>query len=114
MNMRAYSNKQEKAVAKKVSGYKTANSGATAFSKGDVVTEHVMIECKTVIKKQTSVSIKEDWLIKNKKEAFAMGKPYSALAFNYGPNEPNYFIINENAFQGYIEYIERLERGEIQ
>ena len=34
---RFYSNKQEKKVAKTLGGKKVANSGATAFHKGDVI-----------------------------------------------------------------------------
>jgi hypothetical protein len=34
---RYYSDKQEKAIAKAVGGKQTANSGATAFQKGDVL-----------------------------------------------------------------------------
>jgi hypothetical protein len=36
---RFYSNKQEKKIAKQVSGKQVANSGATAFNKGDVTTD---------------------------------------------------------------------------
>ena len=44
---RWYSNRQEKKVAKAVNGKQTANSGATAFQKGDVTTNDWLIECKT-------------------------------------------------------------------
>ena len=96
---RFYSNKQEKAVAKAVNGRQTANSGATSFQKGDVVTDKVLIECKTCTDEKKSFSIKKEWLMKNKEEAFAMRKPYNALAFNFGPNEPNYYIIDERLFK---------------
>lgn len=32
-----------------------------------------------------------------------MGKPYSALAFNFGPNEQNYYIIDESLFETLID-----------
>lgn len=96
---RFYSNKQEKAVAKAVKGKQTANSGATKFSKGDVITDQILIECKTCTDYKKSFSIKKEWLDKNKEEAFAMRKPYSALAFNFGPNEKNYYIIDEKMFK---------------
>lgn len=95
---RYYSSKQEKAVAKKINGKKVANSGATSFCKGDVSTADWLIECKTCTTEKGSFSIKKEWLEKNKEEAFAMGKKYAALAFNYGPDQKNYYIIDEKTF----------------
>lgn len=102
---RFYSDKQEKSVAKAVGGKQVANSGATAFSKGDVRTDDFLIECKTCENEKSSFSIKRDWLEKNKEEAFAMNKHYSALAFNYGPNEPNYYVIDERLFKILINHL---------
>ena len=34
-----------------------------------------------------------------------MGKKYSAVAFNFGPNEPNYYVIDEYLFQDLLEYL---------
>lgn len=102
---RYYSSKQEDHVAKMVNGRRTANSGATAFSKGDVRNELFLIECKTVTKDVKSVAIKKEWLDKNKEESFAMNKPYSALAFNYGPELPNYYVIDERLFVHLVELL---------
>ena len=45
---RSYSKKQESKVAKDIGGKRVINSGATAFAKGDVTLENLMlIECKT-------------------------------------------------------------------
>ena len=100
---RFYSNKQEKAVAKAVGGKKVANSGATMFRKGDVEADDFLIECKTTTcEHKASFSIKEDWLKKNKEEAFAMGKRHSALAFQFGENRENYYILDEKQFQEYL------------
>ena len=44
------------------------------------------------------MTIHKEWLEKNEKEALFMGKPYSVLAFNFGPNEKNYYIIDEYMF----------------
>lgn len=99
---RFYSSKQEKKVAKAVSGKQVANSGATKFNKGDVVTGKWLIECKTCTKEKQSFSIKHDWLIKNKEEAFEMGKEYNALAFNFGPDTQNYYVIDEYTFKELI------------
>ena len=105
MNMRAFSKKQENKVAKLVNGKVVANSGATAFNKGDVKTERILLECKTCAKEKDSFSIKKEWLVKNKNEAFAMGKYYSVLAFDFGGPE-NYFIIDQNLFKKLLNYIE--------
>jgi hypothetical protein len=103
---RFYSSKQEKKVAKAVNGKQVANSGATAFNKGDVTTEDILIECKTCCDDKKSFSIKKEWLEKNKEEAFAMGKSYSVLVFNFGPNSENYYVIDEKLFKRLKEDIE--------
>ena len=96
---RYYSNKQEKAVAKSLGGRQTANSGATNFSKGDCYTDKFLVECKTCVEDKKSFSIKKEWIEKNKEEAFAMRKPYSTIAFNFGPNSENYYVIDERLFK---------------
>lgn len=102
---RFYSSKQEKQVAKKLGGRQVANSGATTFSKGDVRTDNWLIECKTCTTQKKSFSIKLDWLIKNREEAFAMNKLYNALAFDFGTGN-NYYIVDEKTF---IQMKEALE-----
>ena len=97
---RFYSNKQEKQVANTVGGRQTANSGATPFSKGDVVTqgrEGWLIECKTCTSEKASFSIKKEWLLKNKQEAFAMGKDHNALCFDFGDGN-RFYILDEKTF----------------
>lgn len=105
---RFYSSRQEKAVAKKVGGKQVANSGATAFSKGDVRTDEWLIECKTATTEKSSFSIKRDWLSKNREEAFAMGKSYNALCFDYGNGTNRYYIIDEKTFIKMKEALEQL------
>ena len=94
---RYFSKKQEKAIAKAVGGKVQANSGATKFAKGDVVTDDWLIEAKTCTTEQKTFSIKKEWLDKNKEEAFAMHKDYSALAFDFGCGK-NYYVIDEHLF----------------
>lgn len=106
---RYYSHKQEKAIAKKFEGKQTANSGATKFQKSDVLLEKFALECKTKMTPSKSISIQKDWLIKNDSESLFMGKPYSALAFNFGPDEKNYYIIDEYLFEFLIEALGREE-----
>ena len=103
---RYYSKRQEKQVAREVNGKRTANSGATAFQKGDVIADDFLIECKTTTATQkASFSIKKEWLEKNEEEAFAMGRMHSALAFNFGENESNYYILSEKHFKEYLELL---------
>lgn len=107
MNTRYYSGRQEKKVAKAVKGRKTANSGATAFQKGDILTDTFLVECKTKVKDSTSFTIKEEWLLKNEEEAFAMGKNNSALCFDFGPSaNKRYYVISERLFQLLQKYLE--------
>ena len=105
---RYFSTKQEKRVAKDLGGKRTPNSGATLFSKGDVDLSDWLIECKTKTKPSDSMSIKREWLEKNEEEAFAMGKPYSALCFSFGDlhNDRQYYIINEDMFKKLVEILE--------
>lgn len=102
---RYYSKKQEDMVAEAIGGSRNLNSGATPFIKGDCVNDQWLIECKTKTKSSDSMSVKKDWIEKNKQEALFMGKHYSAVAFNFGPDEPNYYIIDEYLFQDLIEYL---------
>lgn len=107
---RYFSNKQEKKVAKRIGGKQTANSGATAFSKGDVRTDDFLIECKTKTTESESMTIHRDWIDKNEEEAFAMGKPYSAIAIDFGSGE-NYYIISEKLFKKLIDFIREEEHN---
>lgn len=95
---RFYSNRQEKAVARKLGGRQVANSGAPALVAGDVCTDEWLVECKTATSEKSSFSIKRSWLEKNREEAFAMGKPYNALCFDYGNGSNRYYIIDEKTF----------------
>ena len=100
---RYFSSRQEKQVAKTVGGKTVPNSGATTFKKGDVVSDNILYECKTCMTKKSSFSIKEEWLTKNKEEAFAMGKDAGVLVFNFGPDESNYYILDEKFFKQVIK-----------
>lgn len=104
---RFYSNRQEKKVAKAVSGYQTANSGATKFSKGDIRTDKWLFECKTSTAPKKSFSIKKDWLEKNREESFAMGKDYNALVFDFGDEGKRYYVIDEKTFIAMKDSLER-------
>lgn len=101
---RYFSHKQEVAVAKVVGGKCTANSGATNFSKGDVRTEDFLLECKTCTEPRKTFTLHREWFDKNKEEAFAMNKDYSALVFDFGDNE-RFYIVDEKLFGKLCSYI---------
>lgn len=103
---RYYSDRQEKQVAKAIKGKQTSNSGATGFQKGDILTDEWLIECKTTMTPKKSFSIKKEWLSKNKREMFEMGKSYNALAFNFEPDGDNYYVIDERLFKKVKELLE--------
>ena len=106
---RFYSAAQEKRVAKAVGGRKTANSGATMFSKGDVTTKNWLIECKTCTEPRKSFTLQKEWFDKNEEEAFAMHKDYSAVVFDFGDGVDRY-IIDQRLFQKLQEYLENEEK----
>ena len=101
---RFYSTQQEKKVAKAVSGKRTANSGATAFSKGDVTIDNFLLECKTHTEFKKSFTLQYEWFDKNKEEAFAMHKDYSAIVIDFGNGE-NHYIIDEKLFKKLLEFL---------
>lgn len=100
---RYYSKIQEKGVAKILSGKTTPNSGATPYKKGDVSSDSWLIECKTCMTNKQSFSIKKAWLQQLREDAIGQGKMDYALVFNYGPNQENYYIINERKFKEILE-----------
>ena len=105
---RYYSNRQEKAVAKEIGGKQTKNSGATLFQKSDVYTDLFNLECKTKTTNSDSILIKREWFEKQIRENIQMGKKYSAIVFNFGPDAPyneNHYIINEQLFLALQEYL---------
>ena len=103
---RTFSKKQETDIAKAVGGMRTKNSGATLFQKGDVLTKKFLLEAKTKTKPSDSIKINKDWFQKNIEECLLMGKPYSAIVFNFGPGEKNHYIIDEDLFIRLCEVLE--------
>ena len=103
---RYFSSRQENTVAHNIGGKTTSNSGASKFNAGDILTNDFLIECKTTTKPKESFSIKKDWILKNDLERMSLGKPYSALAFQFAPDSPNYYVINESLFKKLLDYME--------
>ena len=102
---RYYSSRQEKKIAKAVKGNKVANSGATAFRKGDVTTDDWLFEAKTKTSESNSFTIKKEWIEKNKEEAFAMGKDYNALVIDFGDGK-QFYLLDEKTFLGMKKCLE--------
>lgn len=106
---RYYSSLHEDSVCKALGARKQSNSGAGHFNKGDVVTNSFLIECKTTMTEKQSVSIKREWVEKNKNEAFSIRKPNQAICINFGPNTNNYYLINEKLMKYLVEKLENDE-----
>lgn len=95
---RYYSKKQEKKVASTLGMKLQPNSGATAFAKGDLKDEYILVECKTLTRKQKSRTIEKEWLTKLQEEQLSMGKSLSALVFDFGDGD-NFVTLSERDFQ---------------
>lgn len=108
---RHFSKKQEESVAKAIGGRRTPNSGATTWVKSDVLSDKFAIQCKTKTSASQSISIKKDWFAKQKQEAAFMGKPYSAVVFNFGPGEENHYIIDEYLFLELLNHLNALDEN---
>ena len=102
---RYFSKKQEDQIANALGGSRQKNSGATMFAKGDVLTEKFLLEAKTKTKASDSIKINKEWFEKNTRETLLVGKPYSAIVFNFGPGEENHYIISEELFEELLEYL---------
>ena len=109
---RFYSNKQETHVAKAIGGRKVANSGATAYDKGDVSDNNWMMECKTKVKDSESIVVHKHWFEKNVEESIYMKKDHTAVVISFGPNSKNFYIIDENTFLDMKNALDDLERNE--
>lgn len=104
---RYYSDLQEKAICNLLGGIQVSNSGAGKFKKGDVIVKDasLLIEAKTTMSSKESISIRKDWIVKNREEAFSNRLDNSCVAINFGPGEPNYFVIDESMMHFLVEKI---------
>lgn len=102
---RYYSEMQENEVAEVLCGTRTINSGASLFSKGDVVVKDtsMLVECKTCMSEKESFSVKKDWLVKNKAEMRSQRFDNSVVAFNFGPGQDSYYIIDKKLMRMLME-----------
>ena len=106
MTTREASSIQENRVAKKLGGVVNSNSGAGKFNKGDIRIPDIAmtIECKTCLKPKESFSIKKDWLVKNKNEAFITRSNHTCIAFNFDfEDKHDYYVIDDSLMQFLVE-----------
>ena len=110
---RYYSDQHEKSVCKALNCNKTSNSGASTFSCGDVYNEDadILLECKCQMTNKESMSIKKTWLEKLRTEAWEKRFTNTALCFNFGPDTPNYYVINETLMKFLIEKLNKEEKS---
>lgn len=59
-----------------------------------------------------SFSIKKEWIIKNKEEAFATRKDNSIICFNFEPNGSNHYVISEKLMKYLCEKLEEDYKNE--
>lgn len=105
---RYYSDQHEKSVCRALGAVQTSNSGAGKWEKGDVVhaASSTLIECKTVMTEKQSVSIKKEWIDKNREEAFSNRLDNSCLCINFGPGTDNYYVISEKLMKFLVQKLE--------
>lgn len=103
------SNRQEQNVAKALGGRKTANSGATSFSKGDVNVGNCIIECKTKTTEVKTFAVQKSWIDDLEEEKIGMGRALSAVAISFDTGHTSYYIINEAAMKLLLEVVNGAE-----
>ena len=102
---RFFSDRHEKSICKALGAKQQSNSGAGAFRKGDCIQNEasLLIEAKTTMTDKESFSVKKDWILKNKEEAFALRKLNSCICFNFGPEQENFYVINERLMKFLVD-----------
>ena len=103
---RYYSDKQERYVSKLLGGKVTPSSGSGKWSKGDIIGKDagISIECKTTMKEKSSISVKKEWLDKQRRESWEDRMSNSAIAISFTPEgDKNYFVIDEKLMKFLVE-----------
>lgn len=111
---RYFSDAHEKSVCKVTGSKQQSNSGASLFSAGDVINKgaSILIECKTAMSNKNSFSIKKEWIEKSREEKFSQRVSNSCIAFNFGPGQENFFVIDEKLMQFLIDKLTEETRKE--
>lgn len=102
---RDFSYKQEKNVARILGGVQMSNSGATAFSKGDVVAGDVIVECKTKMTECQTFGVSKSWLDTIERERIEMGKRVAAVAISFDTGDSSYFIVDAKTMKRMVELV---------
>ena len=102
---RDFSDIQEKQVAKALGGVKVSNSGATPFTKGDVIADKFVIECKTKMSECQTFSVSKQWIDTIERERIEMGKRACALAISFDAGKSSYYVIDERLMKRLVELI---------
>ena len=104
LTTRQASDVQETRVAKKLGGFRTSNSGANRFRKGDIHIDSasLLVECKTCMTPKDSFSIKKEWIIKDKEEAFANRLSNIAIAFNFNFEDTHDFYVIDDSLMRFL------------
>ena len=82
-----------------------SNSGATSFDKGDIVSDLVVLECKTVMKEQKQVTLKKEWFTLIREEQFQMRKELSGVLFDFGDGD-DFVAITLADFKRFLRLVE--------
>ena len=94
-----------------VDAKRQANSGALWYAKGDIKTEHYLLECKergTVnARGEKTISIPKSWLLKQEQEAFQENRPYWAIPFRYKNDDAIYIV---KSFDQELEMYQEMRR----
>lgn len=104
---RYFSDRHEKSICRALGGRQNSNSGAGNFSKGDVVVPEasLLIEAKCCMSPKNSVSIKREWIEKNRQEAFMSRKDNHVVCINFEPDGNNYYLIDEKMMKFLVSCI---------
>lgn len=100
------SKRQETELAKQLGGSVVSGSGCGKFNNGDVEVGNFLIECKTVTKPQTSVSVKKEWMDKIEEQRYECGKLFGALAFRFEPDGEDFIVIKSSDFRTLLDLAE--------
>ena len=76
------------------------------FQPSDVVTKKFALECKTQTKSKKSFTLQKEWFDKNKTESLDANKEFSAVVFNFGPDEELYYVIDQMLFNELLLHLE--------
>ena len=93
---------QEKRIARLLDGRVVSNSGARPFNKGDVITDFALIDGKTVMEKQKSITLQKEYFTTIKEQAFSHNIDFGVIAFDFGDGE-DYYAVDARTFKKLVD-----------